>query len=106
MGGSNYNSFCPLLCVILRDLVPSLQFKKHEKHPWKSITFRKTKSNTPTWVFFTFFKMYKWYQIAQQIAYCHENIAVKEHKIHLVAFPINTLKGGIMVLGVFRRTLM
>ena len=50
--------------------------------------------------------MYKWYQIAQRIAYCHENIAVKEHKIYLVAFPINTLKGGIMALGVFRRTLM
>ena len=24
-----------------------------------------TKSNTPPWVFFTFFKLYKWYQIAQ-----------------------------------------
>ena len=23
------------------------------------------KINTPTWVFFTFFKLYKWYQIAQ-----------------------------------------
>ena len=26
-----------------------------------------TKSNTPAWVFFTFFKLYKWYQIAQHI---------------------------------------
>ena len=26
-----------------------------------------TKSNTPPWVFFTFFKLYKWYQIAQNI---------------------------------------
>ena len=25
-----------------------------------------TKSNTPPWVFFTFFKLYKWYQIAQR----------------------------------------
>ena len=25
------------------------------------------KSNTPSWVFFTFFKLYKWYQIAQRI---------------------------------------
>ena len=26
-----------------------------------------TKINTPPWVFFTFFKLYKWYQIAQRI---------------------------------------
>ena len=26
-----------------------------------------TKSSTPPWVFFTFFKLYKWYQIAQHI---------------------------------------
>ena len=24
-----------------------------------------TKSNTPPWVFFMFFKLYEWYQIAQ-----------------------------------------
>ena len=28
-----------------------------------------TKSNTPPWVFFTFFKLYKWYQIAQSASY-------------------------------------
>ena len=27
------------------------------------------KSNTPPWVFYTFFKLYKWYQIAQNITY-------------------------------------
>ena len=26
-----------------------------------------TKSNTPPWVFFTFLKLYKWYQIVQRI---------------------------------------
>ena len=26
-----------------------------------------TKSNTPPWMFCTFFKLYKWYQIAQRI---------------------------------------
>ena len=25
----------------LRDLVPFVQFKKREKHPWRSVTFRK-----------------------------------------------------------------
>ena len=28
-----------------------------------------TKSNTPSWVFLTFFILYKWYQIAQRITY-------------------------------------
>ena len=28
-----------------------------------------TKSNTLPWVFFTFFKLHKWQQIAQNIAY-------------------------------------
>ena len=28
-----------------------------------------TKVSTPLWVFFTFFKLYKWYQIAQHITY-------------------------------------
>ena len=44
--------------------------KKHEKHPWMSVNFSNfTKINTPSWVFFTFFKLYKWYQIAQRITY-------------------------------------
>ena len=28
-------------CDALRDLVPILQFKKREKHPWRSVTFSK-----------------------------------------------------------------
>ena len=52
----------------LRDLVPFAQFKKREKHTWRSITFSKVagqspKANTPPWFFFTFSKLYKWYQI-------------------------------------------
>ena len=31
----------------LRDLLPFVRFKKHEKHPWRSVTF----SNTLPWVF-------------------------------------------------------
>ena len=52
-------------------------FKKREKHLWRSATFIKvaglgynfTKSNIPPWVFFTFLKLYKQYQIAQNIKY-------------------------------------
>ena len=66
------------ICDALRDLVPFMQFKKHEKHQWRSVTFSKvtnyrlsacnfTKINTPPRVFFSFFfKLYKWYQIAQK----------------------------------------
>ena len=44
-----------LLCDALRDLVPFVQFKKLK--------------STPGGVFFTFFKLYKWYQIAQRTTY-------------------------------------
>ena len=61
------------ICNALRGLVPFVQFKKREKHPRRSVTFSKvagfTKSNTPPWVFFTFFKLYKWYQIAHCITF-------------------------------------
>ena len=60
----------------MRDLVLFVQIKKREKHPWRSVTFSKTESlqlntkcNTPPWVFFTFLKIYKWYQIAQRIIF-------------------------------------
>ena len=29
------------ICDVLRDLVPFVQFKKCEKHPWRSVTFSK-----------------------------------------------------------------
>ena len=28
-------------CDALLDLVPFVRFKKHEKHPWRSVTFSK-----------------------------------------------------------------
>ena len=48
---------------VLRDLVPFQQFKKLEKHPWRNaaLACNFTKSNTPSWLFFTFFNLYKWY---------------------------------------------
>ena len=60
-------------CDALRKLAPSVQFKEREKHPWRSVIFiqasacKLTKSNIPPWVFFTFFELCKWYQIAQNI---------------------------------------
>ena len=53
------------ICDVLRNLVPFVQFKKRKKHPWRSVvTFslllacNLTKSSTPPWAFFTFFKLY------------------------------------------------
>ena len=65
------------ICDVLRDLVPFEQFKNVKnthgevllsvKLQAKTCNF--TKSNTPPWVFFMFFRLYKWYQIAQRISY-------------------------------------
>ena len=59
------------ICDALRDLVPFVQFKKREKDPWRSVTFSKVAGfiNTPLWVIFMVFKLYKWYQIGQNITY-------------------------------------
>ena len=54
------------------NLVPFVQFKKREKHPWRSITFSKITLLKLTLLhgcFFTFFKSYKWHQTVQSITY-------------------------------------
>ena len=64
---NNKRSFLIKICDALRDLVIFSQFKKHEKHPRRSVTFSKfagsacnfTKTNAPPWVLFTFFRLYK-----------------------------------------------
>ena len=51
---------CFIICDALCNyLIPFVQFKTCEKHPWWSITFSKaaTKSDTPPWVFFTFLEI-------------------------------------------------
>ena len=62
------------MCDALRDLVPFVQYKKREKHPWRSVNFKPATllKLTPPWVFFTFFKLYKWYQIVQRTTYSDE----------------------------------
>ena len=71
------NKFKRRICGVLRDLVPFVQFWKCEKHPWRSVTSVNllaeacnfTKISTHPWVFFTFLKLYKWYQITQRTTY-------------------------------------
>ena len=58
-------------------LLPFVQFRKHEKQPWrKLLTFNFTKCNAPPWVFFMFFKLSKCYQIVQRITYGSYNLTV------------------------------
>ena len=69
----------------LRDLVPFVQFKKRENYLWRRATFSKswnvTKSNTPPWEFFAFFKLYKWYHIAQSITYIQLSAKIIDSKL-------------------------
>ena len=44
------------ICDALRDLVQFVQFKKREKHPWRSVNFS---------------KVAEWYQIEQRTTYLH-----------------------------------
>ena len=41
-----------------------------------------TKSNTPTWVFFTIFKLYKWYQIVPSVSL---NLKTEHYVVDLVS---------------------
>ena len=56
-----------LNCGALRDLIPFVQFKNREKHPWRSVKFRILKSTLLHGRFSGFLKLLKWYQIAQRI---------------------------------------
>ena len=78
----------------LRDLVPCAQFKKREKHPWRSNTFSKAagfslKVTPLPWVFFTFFKSYEWYQIAQSTT-CKKYTIKLSRKKHITSAILNT----------------
>ena len=37
----------------LRDLVPFVQFKKREKHPWKSVNFSKVAGQRTTYILYS-----------------------------------------------------
>ena len=67
------------ICDTLRDLVPFVQFKKCENtHGGMLLLVTATLLNVTllhgSWVFFTFFKLYKWYQIEQRITIKNQDI--------------------------------
>ena len=63
-------------------LVPFVQFKKREKHPWW---------NTPPLVFFTVFKLYKWYRIAQGTS-----LKINKVLLSFVYFQRNGITQGLL----------
>ena len=98
---SKKNSFCPTkwaftsyiyetICMIWYHLY---NFKNLKNIHGGVILFVKleaeacnfTKSYTPPWVFFPFFKLYKWYQIAQRIIY-REYFAISVFFNRLLSF--------------------
>ena len=61
------------ICDKFHGVLSFVKLKKREKHSWSSVTFRKVADfDTPPWVFFAFFKLYKWYQIAQNASYMQQ----------------------------------
>ena len=65
----------------LHDLVTFAQFKKHEKHSWRSVTFRRVAALIHG-CFSVFFKLHKWYQIVQRIS-CKQVFARNSYIMHL-----------------------
>ena len=58
-------------CIILLCLLGALLFLKVDSYDGGCCSFKVNYIllNTPLWVFFTFFKLFKWYQIAQRTTY-------------------------------------
>ena len=60
-----------LMQSVRKDKMKPFDHHKILSESIKSSACNFTKINTPPWVFFTFFKLYKCYQIAQRITYFH-----------------------------------
>ena len=43
-----YQNILDDICDVLRDLVHFVQFKKREKHPWRSVTFSEVAGSRKT----------------------------------------------------------
>ena len=54
-----------------------------------------SKSNTPPWVFFTFLKLYKWYQIMQRITYWRQSFCKNNEKFKI---EMTSVRSRILVI--------
>ena len=66
---------------LLRDLLPFAHFKKREKHPWRSVTLLKV--TLLCGCFSRFFKLRKWYQIAQSVSQANMSHMKKAKTYHI-----------------------
>ena len=83
------NMYC--ICDALRDLVPFVQFRKHEKHPWKSVNFSKVLGLKPA----TLLKLTLFYGCFSRFLNCTNGTKSRNaphirtdywEKIHLLSF--------------------
>ena len=51
-----------------------------------------TKIYTPPWVFFTFFKLYKWYQMAQRTTFAEDNSSIGSIATSVVANEVEKME--------------
>ena len=71
-----------IICDALCNLVPFAQFKKRERHPWRS---NFTKSNTPPWVFSRFLNCTNDIKSRKTSHLVSVNLS---HIIFLLVFPV------------------
>ena len=91
-------TFLQKVLLKVHDLVPFVQFKNVKNtHGGVLLLVKLPKSNTPPCVFFRFFMLYKWYQIAQRITNNCEWFSMhkkypywSEFFLHFPAFGLNT----------------
>ena len=58
-----------MFCAIWSHLYNLKNVKNTDRVVLLLVKLQVTRSNIPPWVFFTFFKLYKWYEIVQRITY-------------------------------------
>ena len=92
--GNPENSWC--YCDALLDLVPFVQLKNVKNTHGGVLLFAEacnfTKINTPSWVFFSFLKLYKWYQITQRIIFI---MKIDMFKVGITPVAKGQMKNGI-----------
>ena len=86
--GLHNNSDTKCKCDTLGDLVSFLQFQKSKNQPWRSVN--STKCDTPPWVFYMFFSLYKHHQIYHRAQWSQlhlKAIFANENLYYLIYFP-------------------
>ena len=92
--GKDYFAFI-YIWEALRDLVPFVQFRVLLLAKFQTKICNFTKSSSHQWLFFMFFKLYKWYQIAQNIIQVSYNMKNTFSIFQVIPFSHISLETGI-----------